>query len=149
MFTYEERLVIAEAKSILLNKSRLKQNAFDSPSIIKDFLMLECADLESEVFGVVLLDNKHRMIAVEQIFTGTINAATVYPREVVKVALKRNAAAIFCYHNHPSGDNEPSQADKNLTKILKEALAVVDVNLLDHFITGSESVYSFYENGLI
>ena len=149
MFTYEERLVIAEAKSILLKKSRLKQNAFDSPSIIKDFLMLECASLESEVFGVVWLDNKHKMIAIEQLFTGTVNAATVYPREVVKVALKRNAAAMFCFHNHPSGDSEPSYADKALTNRLKEALDLVDVRLLDHFVTGSENVYSFVENGLM
>lgn len=149
MFTCEERLVIAQAKEILFTKSRLKQNAFESPSIVKDYLLLKCAELESEVFGVILLDTKHRMIAIEHVFTGTIDAAVVYPREIVKIALKRNAAAIFCFHNHPSGVNQPSQSDETLTKRLKESLALIDVRLLDHFITGAEDVYSFAENGLL
>lgn len=149
MFTREEKQIISRAKKILLDKSRQDQVAFESPKVVKDYLQLQCAALENEVFGIVMLDTKHRLLGIKQLFTGTIDGASVYPREVVKAALKANAAAVFFYHNHPSGVVDPSQADKVLTERLKESLALVDVRVLDHFIVGLEGAFSFAENGLL
>ncbi len=149
MFTREEKQIISRAKKILLDKSRQDQVAFESPKVVKDYLQLQCAALENEVFGIVMLDTKHRLLGIKQLFTGTIDGASVYPREVVKAALKANAAAVFFYHNHPSGVVDPSQADKVLTERLKESLALVDVRVLDHFIVGLEGAFSFVENGLL
>jgi DNA repair protein RadC len=94
------------------------------------------------------LDNQHRVIACDELFRGTIDGASVYPREVVKAALQYNAAALIMAHNHPSGISDPSQADRVITEKLKEALALIDVRVLDHFIVG-ENVYSFAEHGLL
>lgn len=149
IFTREEKRIISQAKKILLTKSRQDQVAFESPKVVKDYLQLQCAALENEVFGIVMLDTKHRLLGIKQLFTGTIDGASVYPREVVKAALKANAAAVFFYHNHPSGVVDPSQADKVLTERLKESLALVDVRVLDHFIVGLEGAFSFVENGLL
>ena len=96
-----------------------------------------------------MLDNRHRVIGFEEVFRGTIDAASVYPREIVKLALLRNAAALIVAHNHPSGVAEPSAADQQLTRRLKEALALVDVRLLDHFVVGDGEVVSFAERGLL
>lgn len=149
IFTHEETKIINRAKQILLDKSRKSQAPFESPQVLKDFLRLECAALEHEIFGVVMLDTKHRLIAIEKLFTGTIDGASIHMREVVKTLLSNNAAACVVFHNHPSGDFSPSQADKFLTEKLKEALALVDVRLLDHFIVGLEGEFSFVENGLL
>lgn len=100
----------------------------------RDLLRLRIAHLEHEVFGVLLLDTRRRMIGIEEMFRGTIDQAIVYPREVVKTALRSNAAALIAYHNHPSGSSEASEADKRLTRMLKDALSLVDVHLLDHMI---------------
>ncbi|MCF6281986.1 MAG: DNA repair protein RadC [Candidatus Polarisedimenticolaceae bacterium] len=122
--------------------------ALTSPDTTRDYLQLKLAHYEHEVFCVLWLDNRHRVIAFEELFRGTIDGASVYAREVVKSALQHNAAAcIFC-HNHPSGIPEPSQSDKHITQRLKDALSLVEVRSLDHIIVGEQS-YSFAEHGLI
>ncbi|WP_375142670.1 JAB domain-containing protein [Methylomonas koyamae] len=100
------------------------------------------------MFLGVFLDNQHKVIACEELFRGTIDGASVYPREVVKTALQHNAAALIFAHNHPSGISQPSQADRVITEKLKSALALIDIRVLDHFVVG-EAVYSFAEHGLL
>lgn len=119
-----------------------------SPEDTKTFLQLRIGHLEHEVFAVLWLDNRHRVIAFEELFRGTIDGASVHPREVVKSAMRHNAAAAIFAHNHPSGLSEPSQADQRITQRLKEALAVVDVKALDHVIVGADTC-SFAERGLM
>lgn len=106
-------------------------------------------DREHEVFGALFLDNQHRLLAFEELFRGTLDSASIYPREVVKRALQLNCGAIIAVHNHPSGNPEPSQSDRVFTLALKEALALVDVRLLDHIIVGTEGVVSLVERGLL
>jgi DNA repair protein RadC len=101
------------------------------------------------VFVVILLDAQHRVLSVDELFRGTLTQTSVYPREVVKVALRANAAAVIFAHNHPSGVAQPSQADELLTRTLKDALALVDVKVLDHFIVAGTSILSFAERGLL
>jgi DNA repair protein RadC len=119
-----------------------------SPEATKQFLQLRIGHLEHEVFAVLWLDNRHRVLAFEELFRGTIDGASVHPREVVKSALRHNAAAAILAHNHPSGVAEPSQADQRITQRVKEALALVEVRTLDHVIVG-ESACSFAERGLM
>ncbi|MGL5496758.1 MAG: JAB domain-containing protein, partial [Aeromonas sobria] len=104
-------------------------------------------DREHEVFGALFLDSQHRVLAFEELFRGTLDSASIYPREVVKRALILNSGAILAVHNHPSGDPEPSQSDRVFTQALKEALALVDVRLLDHLVVGAEGVVSLAERG--
>ena len=120
---------------------------FTTPTLVKDYLRLKMAAYEREVFAVLLLDSQHRLISYEELFFGTIDAASVYPREVVKLVLHRNAAAVIFAHNHPSGMPEPSEADKRITERLKTALATIDVSALDHFVVGHQDVVSFAERG--
>ena len=129
---------------------RIKTNTTElsSPQDTRNYLRLKFAGLEHEVFACLFLDQRHRVICFEELFTGTIDGASVYPREVVKATLKHNAAAVIFAHNHPSGNAEPSQSDKHITGRLKEALALIDVRVLDHFVVGDE-VVSFAERGLI
>lgn len=120
------------------------------PGTVKDYLRLHLAGLPHEIFAILLLDSQNRLMESVELFRGTLTQTSVYPREVVKLALLRNAAAVVFAHNHPSGVNEPSMADEQLTRGLKAALALVDVKVLDHFIVaGSESPLSFAERGLI
>lgn len=121
----------------------------NSPQCIRDWLLLHCCGLEQEVFWVLFLDMQHRLTAAEIMFRGTLAQTAVYPREVVKAALLRNAAAVVVAHNHPSGDPEPSRADEHLTQALKSALQLIDVRLLDHFVVGSTRTVSFAERGLL
>jgi DNA repair protein RadC len=121
----------------------------DSPQALRDWLRLYCAGLEHEVFIVVYLNSQHRLIAAEEAFRGTLNQTAVYPREIVKGALRRNAAALAIAHNHPGGNQDASRADEYLTQQLKTALALIDVRVLDHFIVAGDSVVSFAEKGLI
>lgn len=102
-----------------------------------------------EVFACLFLDNQHRVIVLEEMFRGTLDSASVYPREIAKQALHHNAAAVIFAHNHPSGISEPSVADKNITHTLKQALALFDIRVLDHFIIGDGSPFSFAEHGLL
>ena len=122
---------------------------FDSPQVVKDYLQLQLGGLPHEVFAVLFLDAQHRLIKLDQMFTGTLSQTSVYPREVVKRALSRNAAAVILAHNHPSGVAEPSRADEFLTQTLKSALALVDVRVLDHLVVGQGVVVSFAERGLL
>jgi cobalt-zinc-cadmium resistance protein CzcA len=122
---------------------------FDSPLAVKDYLQLHLGNLPHEVFAVLFLDAQHRLIKLDQMFTGTLGQTSVYPREVVKLALMRNAGAVILAHNHPSGVAEPSRADEFLTQSLKNALALVDVRVLDHLVIGQGQVVSFAERGLL
>ncbi len=115
----------------------------------RDFLQAQLRDRKNEVFCVLFLDNRHRVQAFEELFQGTLNGTAVYPREVVKRALKHNAAAVILVHNHPSGVAEPSRADELLTSRLKEALNLVDIRLLDHLVVGDGETVSFSERGLL
>ncbi len=122
--------------------------ALTSPTVTRDYLQLKLAHYEHEVFCVLWLDNRHRVIAFEELFRGTIDGASVYVREVVKSALQHNAAACIFSHNHPSGIPEPSQSDKHITQRLKDALSLIEVRSLGHIII-REQTYSFAEHGLI
>ena len=122
---------------------------FDSPQCVKDYLQLHLGNLPHEVFAVLFLDAQHRLIKLDQMFTGTLGQTSVYPREVVKLALARNAGAVILAHNHPSGVAEPSRADEFLTQSLKTALALIDVRVLDHLVIGRGQVVSFAERGLL
>jgi DNA repair protein RadC len=115
----------------------------------KDYLQAQLRDRKNEVFCVLFLDNRHRVLAFEELFQGTLNGTVVYPREIVKRALKHNAAAVILVHNHPSGVAEPSRADELLTTRLKEALTLVDIRLLDHLVVGDGEMVSFSERGLL
>lgn len=123
-------------------------DAMTSPDITRRYLQQQLRDYPYEVFACMFLDNRNRLITYEELFRGTIDGASVHPREVVKRALQHNAAAIIIAHNHPSGVAEPSQSDESITHRLKDALALVDVRLLDHFVVGDE-VVSMSERGLL
>ena len=120
-----------------------------SPQAVRDFLRVKLGTLEHEVFAVLLMDAQNRLIEYLELFRGTVTQTSVYPREVVKEALARNAAAIILAHNHPSGVPEPSRADEYLTKTLQSALALVDVRVLDHMIVAGADITSFAERGLL
>jgi DNA repair protein RadC len=123
--------------------------ALSSPQAVKQYLQLLLASKPYESFAVLFLDVKNRLIAAEELFRGTLTHTSVYPREVVKVALSHNAASIIIAHNHPSGSCEPSGADHTLTQALKQALGLVDIRVLDHFVVAGKHVYSFAEHGQI
>jgi DNA repair protein RadC len=120
-----------------------------NPSSTREYLRMKLRDLDHEVFMVLYLDNRNRVISCEQLFRGTIDGATVHPREVVKAALLKNAAAVIFAHNHPSGVAEPSQADEMITRRLKESLAAVDIRVLDHLVIGDGHCESMAERGLL
>jgi DNA repair protein RadC len=140
--------VIAAALRILEKRIR-EGDCLASPQAVRDYLRLAIGEREREVFVVVLLDAQNRVLAMEELFAGTLTQTSVYPREVVKVALQRNAGAVIFAHNHPSGVAEPSQADQLLTETLKRALSLIDVKVLDHFIVTRGAALSFSERGLI
>ncbi|UIM60652.1 DNA repair protein RadC [Klebsiella oxytoca] len=145
---YAQR-TIRRAINLLDKYLRQPGIAFTSSTAARDWLRLQLARQEREVFMVLYLDNQHRLLESEKLFAGSVNHVQVHPREVVKSALRFNAAAVVLAHNHPSGNPEPSQCDRNITGRLKEALAVVDVNTLDHLVIGSEGIVSFAERGWI
>ncbi len=124
-------------------------NALTSPEITRAYLSAQIRGYNFEVFACLFLDNQHRVISWEELFRGTLDGASVYPREVAKRALFHNAAAVIFAHNHPSGISEPSQADKQITDKLRQALGLFDVRVLDHFIVGDGEPYSFAEHGLL
>ena len=141
--------VIRMAIGIIDHRFGLKRASLNSPSLVRDYLRLTLTDKEHEVFACVFIDAQNRVIAVEELFRGTLTQTSVYPREVVKRALHRNCAAVILAHNHPSGVAEPSHADEMLTQCLKTALALVDVKVLDHFIIAADQSLSFAERGLL
>ena len=122
---------------------------FDSPESVKTFLRLKLAALTHEVFAVLFLDSQLRLVAMEEMFQGSLNSTAVYPREVVKRGLHYGAASVILAHNHPSGVAEPSRADETLTRRLIEALALVEIRVMDHLIVGNGSVVSLAERGLM
>lgn len=126
-----------------------KQDALTSPEITRAYLSARLRGYSYEVFACLFLDNQHRVMQFEELFRGTLDGASVYPREVAKKALLHNAAAVIFAHNHPSGVSEPSQADRMITDKLKLALGLFDIRVLDHFIIGDGSPYSFAEHGLL
>jgi len=132
-----------------LQENLLKKDVLSSPNDTKNFLLAQLRAYPYEVFACLFLDNRHQIISFDKMFNGTIDGANVYPREVVKQALARNAAAVIFAHNHPSGVAEPSLADKNITRRLQEALGLVDIRVLDHFVIGENTAVSFAEQGLI
>lgn len=144
--TADEWLSFAER---LVSENFARSQVMANPEETRRFLKLNLVREEQEIFCALFLDSQHRIIAFERLFMGTIDGASVYPREVVKKALKRNAAALIFAHNHPSGVAEPSLADRTITRRLIEALALVDIRVLDHFVIGSDEVVSFAERGLI
>lgn len=124
-----------------------ERSLFDSPEAVRDYLRLQIGAKPHEVFLALFLDAQHRLLCAEELFRGTLAQTSVYPREVVKRALEINAAAVVFAHNHPSGAAEPSRADELLTATLKNALALVDIRTLDHFIVAGPRIYSFAEHG--
>ena len=144
----EKRSLITRALDVLADMHRPGE-ALTSPEATQAYLRLQLGDRKAEVFGGLFLDNKHRVITMTEMFQGTIDGATVHPRVVVQQALEVNAAAIIFYHNHPSGVAEPSRADQAITTRLRDAMALVDVRVLDHFVVSSESSVSMAERGLI
>ena len=133
----------------LLREEITYGSALTSPEAVRDYLRLSLAALPHEAFVVLFLDSQHRLLAAEELFRGTLAQTSVYPREIVKAALARNAAAVIFAHNHPSGVAEPSRADELLTQALKQALALVDIRTLDHFVVAGHRVVSFAERGLL
>jgi DNA repair protein RadC len=123
--------------------------ALANPRATRDFLRARLRDRDHEVFCCLFLDNRHRVISFDEVFRGTIDGASVHPRDVVKLALARNAAAVILAHNHPSGVAEPSQADEFITSRLRDALALVDIRVLDHIVVGDGACVSFAERGLL
>lgn len=133
-----------------LSQEMASRDTFAAPGQVRDWLRLKLGGRPHEVFMALWLDAQNRLLRAEELFTGSLTQTSVYPREVVKAALAQNAAAVILAHNHPSGVAEPSRADEMLTRTLKEALAMVDVKLLDHFIVaGTQPPLSFAERGLI
>lgn len=133
-----------------LSQEMQQRDNLNSPSAVRDWLSLHLGQRQREVFMVLWLDNQNRLIAFEELFQGTLNQAAVYPREVIKSALKHNAAAVILAHNHPSGVAEPSQADRQLTEEIRRALEMVGVRLLDHLIvSGPQNCLAFSERGLL
>jgi DNA repair protein RadC len=133
----------------MLREEMTHGDALTSPEAVRDYLRLSLASLPHEAFVVLFLDSQHRLLAADELFRGTLAQTSVDPREVVKAALARNAAAVIFAHNHPSGVAEPSRADELLTQALKQALALVDIRTLDHFVVAGHRVVSFAERGLL
>ena len=146
---YVQLQAIKEMSLRGLKEELQRGDALNSPRAVRDYLQLLLGARQQEVFLVLFLDTQHRVIASEELFHGTLSQTSVYPREVVKRALAHNAAAVILAHNHPSGVAEPSQSDQLLTDALKQALNLVDVRVLDHFIVGTGTILSFAEKGLL
>lgn len=145
----EERAAIYSLANRLAKFQMSCLVAVEEPDDVRTYLRTSYMGFEREIFGVILLDNKNRILTCSELFQGTINEASVYPREVAKLALKHNAASCIFFHNHPSGVVEPSSADRVITKQLKDMLGVFNVEVLDHFVVGKESSVSFVERGFI
>ncbi|MEK6245383.1 MAG: DNA repair protein RadC [Pseudomonadota bacterium] len=140
---------VMEVARRCLKEDLRSASALTSPGAVRDYLRLAISSREHEVFVCLWLDAQHRVIASEELFRGTLTQTSVYPREIVKAGLKANAAAVIFAHNHPSGVAQPSQADELLTRNLKEALSLVDIKVLDHFVVAGHQTLSFAERGLL
>jgi len=146
---YTQLQAVLEMARRTLGESLEQGYGMSSPQVVRDFLRLHLGNKGHEVFLGIFLDAKNRMISAEELFSGTLTQASVYPREVIKRALHHNAAAMIFAHNHPSGVAEPSNADKMLTQTLKNALELIDIKVLDHFIIGQNEIMSFAEEHLL
>jgi DNA repair protein RadC len=144
----QAREVLQAAVDVLAEQVR-GTDVMDAPRVVRDFLSIRLGGLPHEVFAVMHLDSQNRLIEYTEMFRGTVNQTSVYPREVVKDALAHNSAALILVHNHPSGDATPSRADEALTLRLKDALSLVDVRVLDHLIVAGPTIRSFAEMGLL
>lgn len=149
MAKYSQLQAVLEMGKRHLRETLHRGDALSNPDATRRFLIGALRDRSYEVFACLFMDNRHRVICFEEMFRGTIDGASVHPREIVKQALAHNAAAVILAHNHPSGVAEPSHADKALTRRLKDALNLVDIRVLDHFIVGDGQTLSFAETGLI
>lgn len=147
-FIYQSETEVLEAAAGFIKERFKRSETFTSALDAQNFLNLRLGYQEREVFAVLFLDSQHRLIEYQELFFGTIDAAAVYPREVIKAALDHNAAAVIFSHNHPSGVSQPSQADIAITEKLKKALDLIDVRTLDHIIIG-EDTFSFAESGYL
>ncbi len=144
----DEATILSVAERI--REARFYREAVMSdPTTTRNYLIAKLALLESEVFAMIFLDSRHAVLAFDILFTGTIDGASVHPREVVKRTLEHNASAAVLVHNHPSGNPEPSAADRAITQQLKNALALIDVRVLDHFVVGGTQAVSFAERGML
>lgn len=149
-FTYQSAdEVINAAKHIMESMMVQRDVSLTSPDLVRQYLSVRLGNAEREIFCVLFLDNQNRLIVAEDLFMGTIDGASVYPREVVKIALKQNAAAVILSHNHPSGVLDPSAADKRITVRLQQALELIDVRVIDHFVVSGANAVSFAERGFI
>ena len=144
-----ELVAVLELARRALAQQLREREVFDSPNAVKHYLQLHLAAKGHEVFAVLFLDAQNRLLAMEELFRGTLTQTSVYPREVVKQALLHNAASVMLAHNHPSGTPEPSESDLLLTRALVQALSLVDVRILDHFVVAGRQVHSFAEHGQI
>ncbi len=140
---------VAELGKRMLREPARRGQAMDSPGKVRDYLLFALARRDHEIFAVLFLDAQHRLIACEEMFRGTLTQTSVYPREVVKEALRHNCAAVILAHNHPSGVAQPSRADEALTRALQSALALVDIRVLDHIVVAGPLGVSFAERGLL
>ena len=144
-----ELLAVAELARRALGQRLREREVMDSPQALREYLQLNLAHKSHEVFAVLFLDQQHRLLALEELFRGTLSETSVYPREVLLRALHHHSAAVVLAHNHPSGSVQPSRADLALTRHLREALALVDVRVLDHLIVGTGQCLSMAEEGLL
>lgn len=149
MFSVQEQEAIRYAVDLIKSKLETSKISITSVRQMFDYLYLKVATDEKENFGVIFLNSQNQIIADEILFFGTINQSPVFPREIVKRALQHNAAAIILYHNHPSGITTPSEADKQITKLIVDAAVLLDIRVLDHIIVGSCQPFSFAEHGLL
>lgn len=147
-FSEQEQAIISEALSVI--KKYINQNdVLTSPQATKDYLCIKMAGIEREQFNILFLDTQNRLIEDVTLFEGTVDACSVYPGVVVQKALELNASALIMYHQHPSGNPEPSQADRRITRRLSDALNLVEIRVLDHLVVGGDTVVSFAERGWI
>lgn len=146
-----EQTIIDQAASILDREMKLSSDAtqLTSPKLVRQYLRFAIEAKEHEVFVAIFLSTQHRVIESVELFRGTLDQASVYPREVAKEALKRNAGAVIFAHNHPSGEPEPSASDRKITERMKEALGLFDIKVLDHFVVGAGDIVSFAERGIL
>ncbi len=140
---------ILEAAEAILRKRLDRQGKIGEPNEATAYLRAHCAHLEHEIFGVIFLDTRHHIIAIEDMFRGTVDEADVHPREIVKAALKHNASSTILFHNHPSSNPEPSAADRAVTARIKQALALVDIRVLDHIIVTADTCTSLASRGWV
>ncbi len=143
-----DECVINAARSVV-ERTVSRGMKLSAPDRVREFLWLKLAGYDHEVFGAIFLDSQHRVIEYSELFHGTLNSASVYPREVVKAALQHNAGAVIFTHNHPSGEPDPSDADRRITQRLKEALGLIEIRVLDHIVVGGTESVSFAEQGYL